>query len=159
MVFSSRQLLKASLSFWAQLNYWRKCYMCCQQVQDKKHVTNSILHRLATFILLNLLVLTFFQLKPWKRNLRDQEKDKGQAPGRESKLLKPEILQGLHPANWLPSSSKIGLGEKYQFSMPRSLLTRLLQICNLLNATYQTCSSWLGWEQQESFPTTCTEML
>ena len=114
--------------------------MCCQKAQAQKHLTNSIPHRLigmlhAVFNFFLIFGVYLFQLKPWKGNLRNQEKDKGQAPGRESKLLKPEIQQGLHPAKWLPSSSKIGLGAEYQFSMPRSLPTRLLQICNLLNAT------------------------
>lgn len=124
--------------------YWRirlsEKKMCCQKAQAQKHLTNSIPHRLigmlhAVFNFFLIFGVYLFQLKPWKGNLRNQEKDKGQAPGRESKLLKPEIQQGLHPANWLPSSSKIGLGAEYQFSMPRSLPTRLLQICNLLNAT------------------------
>ena len=138
------QSLRPSISCWVAHKYWRirlsEKNMCCQKAQAKKHLTNSIPHRLTgTLHAVFNCFLTFgvylFQLKPWKGNLRDQEKNKGQAPGRESKLLMPEIQQGLHPANWLPSSSKIGLGAEYQFSMPRSLPTRLLQICNLLNAT------------------------
>ena len=96
MVFSSRQLLKASLSFWAQLNYWRKCYMCCQQVQDKKHVTDSILHRLATLILLNLLVFTFFPTEAMEEE--SSRPRKRQRTGPRKRIQAAEARDSARPA-------------------------------------------------------------
>lgn len=79
------QSLGPSISCWVAHKYWRirlsEKNMCCQKAQAKKHLTNSIPHRLTgTLHAVFNCFLTFgvylFQLKPWKGNLRDQEKTK-----------------------------------------------------------------------------------
>ena len=85
--------------------YWRirlsEKNMCCKKAQAKNHLTNSIPHRLTgTLHAVFNFFLTFgvylFQLKPWKGNLRDQEKK--QRTGPRKRIQAAEARDSARPA-------------------------------------------------------------